>query len=82
MGLARSSYYFKKANNAGGNQKLENRIVQLSYQHPRYGYRFITELIRLEGLRVNRKRVQRIRRREGLGVRNKQRPTSPTLPFH
>jgi putative transposase len=75
IGLARSSYYFNEANHARSRQQLEKRIVELSQRYPRYGYRFITALLRREGLRVNRKRVQRVRRREGLKVRKKQWPT-------
>ena len=42
-------------------------------RHPRYGYRRITALLRGEGWRVNRKRVHRLWRREGLKVVVKQR---------
>jgi transposase InsO family protein len=41
---------------------------ELAARHPRYGYRRITALLRLEGWRVNRKRVQRIWRMEALRV--------------
>src|SRR6185295_8833313 len=40
---------------------------------PRYGYRFITAKLRQEGWRVNRKRVYRLWRREGLKVPKKKR---------
>ena len=45
----------------------------LSAKHPRYGYRRITALMRGEGLEVNRKRVARIRREEGIKASKKQR---------
>jgi transposase InsO family protein len=48
-------------------------MVALARAHPRYGYRRITARLRLEGWRVNRKRVQRLWRREGLKVPQKQR---------
>ena len=54
---------------------LERRIIALSRKHPTYGYRLITELLRTEGWRVNRKRVQRVRRREELQVVRKVRKT-------
>ena len=41
--------------------------------HPRYGYRRIGALLRGEGFRVNRKRVHRLWRKEGLKVPKKQR---------
>ena len=48
-------------------------MLDLSRLHPRYGYRRITALLRGEGWRVNRKRVHRLWRREGLKVVVKQR---------
>jgi putative transposase len=48
---------------------LVKRMRELSRQHPRYGYRRITALLRREGFKVNRKRVQRLWRQEGLKVR-------------
>lgn len=44
------------------------QLQHLSRAHPRYGYRRITALLRRDGWRVNRKRVQRLWRREGLKV--------------
>jgi putative transposase len=54
-------------------QRLTARLHELVRSHPRYGYRFLTTLLRREGWRVNRKRVYRICREEGLQVRRKQR---------
>ena len=45
----------------------------MSRQHPRYGYRRITALLRRAGQQVNAKRVQRIRCREGFQVSRRQR---------
>ena len=67
LGLAKSSYYRPGLGQAGV-ERLERRIKALSWKHPRYGYRFITQLLRQEGWRVNRKRVQRVRRQAGLQV--------------
>jgi len=53
-------------------EPLVARIVQLASRYGRYGYRRITGLLRLEGWRVNHKRVERIWRREGLKVPQKQ----------
>jgi putative transposase len=49
-------------------------IIQLASQHGRYGYRRITALLRDLGWEVGKDRVQRIWRREGLKVPQKQRP--------
>ena len=53
-------------------QVLTERIVDLAREYGRYGYRRVTALLRMEGWVVNHKRVQRIWRREGLQVPNKQ----------
>ena len=51
---------------------LVERIVDLACQYGRYGYRMITGLLRLDGIPVNHKRVERIWRQEGLKVPKKQ----------
>jgi transposase InsO family protein len=51
---------------------LTARIVGLATQYGRYGYRRITVLLRREGRTVNHKRVERIWRREGLKVPQRQ----------
>ncbi len=53
---------------------LTRAIVQLASQYGRYGYRRITALLQRAGWNVGRDRVQRIWRREGLQVPEKQRP--------
>jgi len=47
-------------------------IVELAKRYGRYGYRRITALLRDAGWSVNRKRVERIWRREGLKVPQRQ----------
>ena len=51
-----------------GDAALVTRMLELSKDHPRYGYRFVWALLRAEGFKVNRKRVYRLWRREGLKV--------------
>ena len=51
---------------------LLKRMVELATQYGRYGYRRITAMLRVEGWKVNHKRVQRLWRREGLKVPSKQ----------
>ena len=46
--------------------------MKLATLYGRYGYRKITALLRQEGWRVNHKRVERIWRKEGLKVPEKQ----------
>ena len=47
---------------------LTAEIRMLSLKHPRYGYKRITALLKRSGWRVNRKRVLRIWRAQGLKV--------------
>ncbi|HYV40120.1 MAG TPA: IS3 family transposase, partial [Gemmataceae bacterium] len=61
------------ARTAAQEDRLVKRLRELSRQHPRYGYRRITALLRQEGWRLNRKRVQRLWREQGLKVPQKQR---------
>jgi putative transposase len=51
---------------------LTEDIIALARQYGRYGYRRVTALLRAAGWQVNRKRVERIWRREGLKVPQKQ----------
>ena len=52
--------------------RLVARLIELATQYGRYGYRRITALLRGEGWRVHHKRVERLWRREGLKVPQKQ----------
>jgi putative transposase len=47
---------------------LVRKLHQLSRRYPRYGYRMITALVHQEGWPVNRKRIYRLWRQEGLQV--------------
>ena len=49
-----------------GEAALVKRMLELARAHPRYGYRMITAKLRQEGWQVNRKRIYRLWRREGL----------------
>jgi putative transposase len=51
---------------------LTQAITNLASQYGRYGYRRITAMLKQEGWTVNHKRVERIWRREGLKVPQKQ----------
>ena len=69
VGLATSSYYHRPQGPTQRQHRLEQRIITLSNQYPRWGYRVIHQLLCREGWTVNRKRVQRVRRQAGCGVR-------------
>lgn len=53
--------------------KLRGWLREIAKAHPRWGYKMATRLVRRKGWKVNRKRVQRLWRDEGL-KRPPQRP--------
>ena len=61
--------------------KVEKAIYELIQRYPRYGYRRITVMLRRKrALLVNRKKVQRIMRRNGWGVRSLPKGFRPRVP--
>ena len=62
----------KRPRGAGAEAALTADIVELACRYGRYGYRRITALLRDAGWAVNHKRVERIWRREGLKVPQRQ----------
>ncbi len=78
LGLHRSTYRYRLKQPLPQQIQLHQRIVALSWQYPRYGYRRIRALLAREGWSVSRKQVQRIRRKEGLKVR----PKPKRIPRH
>lgn len=57
---------------ADDEEQLREQIVYLASKYGRYGYRRVTALLQEAGWQVNRKRVERIWRQEGLKVPQKQ----------
>jgi putative transposase len=57
----------------GNDVALVQRMVALSTENPRYGYRRVWALLGREGWQVNKKRVQRLWREAGLKVPAKER---------
>jgi len=53
-------------------ERLAARIIALATQYGRYGYRRITALLKEEEWQVNHKKIERIWKREGLKVPQKQ----------
>src|SRR5690606_19180728 len=62
----------KKPPGRSDEEALTADIIRLASRYGRYGYRRITAMLRSEGWTVNAKRVERIWRREGLKVPQKQ----------
>jgi transposase InsO family protein len=71
LGQARSTQRYE-AVARDADARLVQRMHELVRQHPRRGYRMVWGMLRLEGWRVNRKRVHRLWKREGFKVPQKQ----------
>jgi putative transposase len=69
----RGSTFYRGGNVSVTSKTLRQEIMILSEQHPRYGYRRVTALLRRSGRSINAKRVHRVRREQGLQVNKKQR---------
>ena len=67
LGQSRSTQHRRRKVRAD-EAALRSDVVRLASRFGRYGYRQITNLLRIEGWRVNHKRVERIWREEGLKV--------------
>jgi transposase InsO family protein len=67
LGQARSTQRYR-AIARDGDEHLVRRMHELVREHPRRGYRMIWGMLRLEGWRINRKRVYRLWKREGFKV--------------
>ena len=84
MNLPRSSYYYhpKAPETSSGQRALVDRIEGIAEEFPRYGYRKVTAQLRREGLLVNHKKIQRIMRERGLGVKRRRRFVRTTDSNH
>ena len=67
LGQARSTQRYA-AVARDGDEPLVRRMHELVRAHPRRGYRMVWGMLRLEGWRINRKRVYRLWKREGFKV--------------
>ncbi len=65
VGINRSSVRYQPAPKPE-EMSFRQQVRQLAHQHPGYGYRRITAILRREGSQVNHKRIQRIWQVEGL----------------
>ncbi|NDD10210.1 MAG: transposase, partial [Rhodobacteraceae bacterium] len=73
MDVARSTLSYKAVQHDDDTLRLA--MMRLAKAYGRYGYRKITQLLQIEGWKVNHKRVERLWREEGLQLpqRHKKR---------
>jgi putative transposase len=64
--LSRTAYYYEPCPETEENLRLMRRLDELHLEHPVYGSRRLTVLLRRAGHVVNRKRVSRLLRRMGI----------------
>ena len=77
LGQSRSTQHRRRKVRAD-EAALRSDVVRLASRFGRYGYRRVTDMLRIEGWGVNHKRVERIWRQEGLKVPQRQ-PTRGRL---
>jgi len=68
VGIGRSTFRYEPEGETEEEAILRRRIRELAHRHKRYGCRRITVLLRREGWEVNKKRVHRIWKGEGLQI--------------
>lgn len=81
LGLSRTAYRYCHVKNS--DQTLIARLKELAIEYPRYGYLMLHELLKREGLVVNRKRTYRLYKALELQVRTKKRKklVRPRVPM-
>jgi putative transposase len=83
-GQHRSTQRHQPGDDADRDDALREQLRRLSAEHPRWGYRLAWGAVRAEGWAVNRKKIQRLWREEGLRVpqrkRKRQRLGESTVP--
>lgn len=82
IGLARSTLYYKPINDNADDLVLKELIDRAFLDHPTYGSRRMTAVLRRAGHPVNRKRVRRLMREIGLRVIWQRPNTSKPDPEH
>lgn len=77
-GFARASQRYRTQR--APDTELRARLHDLAARRPRWGYRQFARVLRRQGPRVNRKRVQRVYQEEGLQVRRRKRKRRAVVP--
>ena len=53
-------YWQKRINSPNKDMEIENKILKIRKENPNYGYRRITAMLKRLGLKINKKKVQRL----------------------
>ena len=70
--LPKSTYMYwqKRLNIPNKDMEIENKILKIRKENPNYGYRRITAMLKILGLKINKKKVQRLVQNLKLQVKN------------
>ncbi len=71
LGVHRTTVRYERCTEA--DVELSVRLDELAEKHPRWGYRVLGDLLRREGVIANHKRVFRLYRASGLGLKRRKR---------
>jgi putative transposase len=82
LGLARASYYHQPEPEPAENLRLMRVIDETYLAHPEFGSRQMTRWLRLQGHRVNRKRIRRLMQQMSLEAIYQKPNTSRRHPEH
>ena len=62
--LKRSSYYYEA--HPRDDSREQDSLKEVAQRRRRWGYRFLMDILKREGLAINHKKVERLYREEGL----------------
>jgi putative transposase len=82
LGIGRSGLYYEPVGTSDEELSLMRRIDELHLRRPFYGSRKLCEALRVEGVQVNRKHMQRLMRVMGLESVAPKPNTSEPAPDH
>lgn len=84
IALPRSTFYYRSRQRvlAISDHELARRIREVQRELPGYGYRRVTRELGHRGVQVNHKRVARVMRQDGLGIRPHHRYVATTDSDH
>jgi putative transposase len=84
IGLPRSIYYYRaqKGSVMLTDSELEELIGTVQDELPGYGYRRVTYELRRRGHGINHKRVARVMRAKGMGIKPRRRHVRTTDSKH
>jgi len=82
LGVSRSGYYYEAQGESEENLAIMKRIDELYMDNPAWGSRQMRDRLRLEGNKVNRKRIQRLMRLMGIEALYPKKNLSRPHPDH